>query len=105
LILFEAPFSFDGRIGRLEYGLTTAAYWAFNLACLDIASADLDLALRLVVLVCILVFGWFYFAQGAKRCHDMGLSGWWQLIPFFNIFMMINKQVAVNAYNQDPDGQ
>jgi len=39
----------------------------------------------------ILFYFWFWFAQGAKRCHDLGKSGWWQFIPLY-IFWMIFKK-------------
>ncbi|MBQ5925806.1 MAG: DUF805 domain-containing protein, partial [Paludibacteraceae bacterium] len=32
---------------------------------------------------------WFFFAQGAKRCHDRGNSGWYILIPLYWIWLMI----------------
>lgn len=41
-------------------------------------------------LIIILHF-WFWFAQGAKRCHDLGKSGWWQLIPFYILWMLFQK--------------
>ena len=51
-------------------------------------------------------FLWFFWAQGAKRCHDMGKSGWWQLIPFFP-FVMIFKEgdSHSNEYGDNPKGK
>jgi uncharacterized membrane protein YhaH (DUF805 family) len=92
--VFEAPFSFQGRIGRPEYIITSVMQFAFNFACLQIMDADLSIPLALLTLACVLVFAWFYLAQGAKRCHDMGISGWWQLIPFFSFYMMIKAGVG-----------
>jgi uncharacterized membrane protein YhaH (DUF805 family) len=37
---------------------------------------------------CIPLFG-FMLAQGLKRCHDTGNSGWLQLIPGFFFWMML----------------
>ena len=34
---------------------------------------------------------WFIWAQGAKRCHDYGESGWLQLIPLYPIYMLFKK--------------
>lgn len=36
---------------------------------------------------------WTLLAFGAKRCHDLGKSGWWQLVPFFFILMMFKDGV------------
>ena len=38
---------------------------------------------------------WFLLAQGAKRCHDTGRSGWWQLIP---MFWIAKGEIKANKY-------
>ncbi len=42
-------------------------------------------------LVLRLVISWFLLAQGAKRSHEIGLSGWWQIVPFFWVFLLVKK--------------
>lgn len=41
-----------------------------------------------VALLFYIPFIWFLLAQGAKRCHDRGRSGWWQLLPFYGILLL-----------------
>jgi len=46
---------------------------------------------------------WFFIAQGAKRCHDYGSSGWWQIVPFCPIVMIFWKgQPETNKYGYNP---
>ena len=48
---------------------------------------------------------WFAYAQGAKRCHDMGRSGWWQLIPFYVFVMLfVEGDHRENEYGPSPKG-
>jgi uncharacterized membrane protein YhaH (DUF805 family) len=52
-------------------------------------------------------------AVGARRLHDVGMSGWWQLINFVPVigFLMLlfwtlrDGQVGANAYGPDPKGR
>jgi uncharacterized membrane protein YhaH (DUF805 family) len=46
---------------------------------------------------------WFRLAQGAKRCHDIGKNGWWQIIPFY-IFVMLfqDGDLGRNEYGSNP---
>ena len=46
---------------------------------------------------------WFQWAQGAKRCHDRNCSGWWQLVPFYALWMLFaDGERGLNQYGPDP---
>lgn len=57
------------------------------------------LALGLIPMV------WFVIVQGVKRCHDLGKSGFFQLIPFYRIWMLFaDGQIGNNVYGPNPKG-
>ena len=45
----------------------------------------------IIILIVELVFLMLIFFLGAKRCHDLGKSGWWQFIPFYILWMLFKK--------------
>ena len=46
---------------------------------------------------------WILLAQGAKRCHDRGNSGWYQIIPFYYFVMWFGEgERNRNQYGEDP---
>ena len=46
---------------------------------------------------------WLFWAQGAKRCHDRGNSGWYQLIPFYFFVMLFGEgEPYENRFGPDP---
>lgn len=105
--MFQNPFSFDGRIRRLEYGLTFIIYvvvYAIIMAISGgVAAAGSSSFLPLLVFVLIIPLVWFVWAQGAKRCHDVGRSGWWQLIPFyFFVLLFQDGDRNRNEYGTNP---
>jgi uncharacterized membrane protein YhaH (DUF805 family) len=109
--MFKNPFSFEGRIRRTEYGVShfMAIFGLFIIASIfgligGSLNADDDLITALLVLVYI-PYCWFIWAQGAKRCHDLGNSGWWQLIPFYGLWLLFQDgQVGANQYGENPKG-
>jgi uncharacterized membrane protein YhaH (DUF805 family) len=46
---------------------------------------------------------WFIWSQGAKRCHDIGASGWMQLVPFYILWMIFQEgEPFKNNYGANP---
>jgi uncharacterized membrane protein YhaH (DUF805 family) len=91
--MFSAPFSFKGRIRRMEYGLSIIIYsisYGIVMAMIENFSF---VALAIIPLI------WFMLAQGAKRCHDRGNSGWFQIIPFYSLWMLFAEgDQQANSY-------
>lgn len=108
--MFKAPFSFEGRIRRTEYGLSLIIY-SFYLVFIQLiigagSSSSYDsnngaaAFLYLILLIPGLIFLW---AQAAKRCHDVGNSGWWQLIPFYGLWLLFQDgDAGANTYGVNP---
>lgn len=85
-------FSFQGRIGRLEYLLSLVCFSLAWLGIVSVCSALFDEELlRLIGICASIIYYSFILAQGAKRCHDLGHSGWFQLIPFYVLAMLFVK--------------
>lgn len=106
--MFKRPFSFKGRIRRLEYGLSIIIYY---LACLIVgfilgAAGVNDNNFTVLFYIMLIPAYWFLWAQGAKRCHDRGNSGWYQLIPFYGLWMLFGDgEEYANDYGTDPKGR
>jgi uncharacterized membrane protein YhaH (DUF805 family) len=104
--MFQNPFSFEGRIRRTEYCLSYLIYMASGYV-MDLFidgnfSTDIALIANLVLLVPIV---WFMLAQGAKRCHDRDNSGWFQIIPFYILWMAFADSIpGTNEYGDNPKG-
>jgi uncharacterized membrane protein YhaH (DUF805 family) len=44
-----------------------------------------------------------YLAVSAKRLHDVGKSGWFMLIPIYNLVLFVTDgEAAPNAYGDVP---
>lgn len=119
--MFKAPFSFDGRIRRIEYFLSGLVcgivVWiamllgvgTFLLGAGSGSAAGSAFGL-LIGVVAIIAAIWFSLAQGIKRLHDLDKSGWLILIcyiPFvgwiFALYMLFaDGTVGPNQYGPDP---
>ena len=85
--MFKAPFSFDGRIRRIEYflsgiigGIVSSIAWALGVGTFVLGaasgSAGGSVFGLLIGLAAMIASIWFSLAQGVKRLHDLNKSGW-----------------------------
>lgn len=126
--MFRHPFSFKGRITRSEYVISLGMYvYSFIIfgiliigmfGVLDGFSDEMELSsdslfvflffFVLFPLFILFVYHscWFIFAQGVKRCHDLGYNGWYQFLPLYCLWMMFaNGDEGSNEYGPDPKGR
>ena len=119
--MFKAPFSFDGRIRRIEYflsgivgGIVTwiamllgVGTFIFGASSGSAGGSVFGLLIGLAALVASV---WFSLAQGVKRLHDLNKSGWLILLMFipivnaiFGLYMLFaDGTVGPNQYGADP---
>ena len=105
--MFKNNFSIQGRIRRLEWGLSIIIYYlivfviGFLLGYFGI-SDGVTYGLGTLYISIIPPTIWL-FMQGAKRCHDRGNSGWFQLIPFYGLWMLFGDgEKKENQYGPNP---
>ena len=100
--MFKNPFSFDGRIRRSEYGISFIINSIVSLILMSINAASNGSAIG-IVLLCYIPLCWFGLAQGVKRCHDLGNSGWYVIIPFYALWLIFQDgQPGQNQYGMNP---
>jgi len=88
--LFKRLFSFKGRIRRSEYLMSM------------FICTILFMIPSIIIWIPLLCY---YFAQGAKRCHDIGNNGWFQLIPLYGLVMLfVDSEPGKNKYGDNPKG-
>ena len=105
--MFRRPFSFKGRIRRTEYCLSLLMYYiiVYGAGFLLDFFARTTLSDTIVVLYFVIIIPalWFFWAQNTKRCHDLGHSGWFQLIPFYIFWMMFaSGDAETTGYGTNP---
>ena len=117
-ILEEEPeqhsvFSFKGRISRLQYWV--ALFGGFCVFCVPLLLAlalmneNVENASNSIFAICVMLWVFLYYyiicAVGAKRCHDLGHSGWFQLIPFYGFVMLFSSaDDEGNEYGEKNNG-
>lgn len=99
--MFSSPFSFDGRIRRTEYGISLIIY----VLVATFVNAIVESGEVPIIGLAYIPILWFIWAQGAKRCHDVGNNGWWQIIPFYILWLLFQDgQPSLNEYGPNPKG-
>jgi len=106
--MFAAPFSFTGRIRRSEYGISCILgfFYMYAVMFVLIVATNMNMnaeAVTLLYLALYFPYLWFILAQGAKRCHDRNHSGWYQIIPFYKLWMLFaGGDYGRNDYGESP---
>ena len=104
--MFRAPFSFKGRIRRMEYCLSLTLVYIINFLPIMGMNSNNDYIAIICTVIYLLLYIpklWFLLAQGAKRCHDKSNSGWWQIIPFYFLILMFGQgDEGSNKYGDSP---
>ncbi len=106
--MFKNPFGFNGRIRRLEFGLSYIIYIIGYTAIITLTKAlgqgnEVFSVFGLVLLIPCL---WFFFAQGTKRCHDRNNPGWYLIVPFYIFWMLFaESEYGENDYGDNPKGE
>ncbi|MTI29766.1 DUF805 domain-containing protein [Xanthovirga aplysinae] len=99
--MFSKPFSFEGRIRRTEYGISFIVY----MIIITFVNAIVESGEFPIIGLTYIPLLWFMWAQGAKRCHDIGKSGWFQIIPFYIFWMLFTTSAkGINDYGLNPKG-
>lgn len=88
------------HIEKLMYVVGFVAWFAYFLL-FDIEHSDGNGGVILLFLACTVAFFWFLYAQCAKRCHDLGKSGAWMFVPFWNVLLFFAEgEEQDNQYGQ-----
>ena len=101
--MLKTLFSFKGRTRRFEYGLSLLL--SFMAApFISIIGQSSDIAS--VAYVFFIPLLWFQLAQSIQRCHDIGKSGYYILIPLFGLWMLFaDSEPGTNEYGPNPKGK
>ncbi|HXP48636.1 MAG TPA: efflux RND transporter permease subunit, partial [Bacteroidia bacterium] len=106
--MFRNIFSFNGRIRRTEYWISQlTAIVVFLIFKLWILPASIGSGTQVFAqalnIITVLVMVWIMIAQSAKRCHDIGKEGWWQLVIFWNLILFVkDSDKEANEYGESP---
>ncbi|MDR2684017.1 MAG: DUF805 domain-containing protein [Prevotellaceae bacterium] len=112
-ILDHSVFSMEGRIARKEYAYFFVAgiLYAVLLTAFQIVFPNfhfpefIEKEKYTMVILGLLMLSPFVIlvTKSVQRCHDLGVNGFYQLIPLFFLFMLFIKgQNCPNKYGKNP---
>ena len=113
--MFQSPFSFKGRIRRLEYFISYLILCLYNCIIsvtgdmLEVQDSEITDGQAYLIVLMLALYGiaiLFTIAQSVKRSHDLGHNGWFILIPFYGLWLLFcDGEKHTNKYGPDPKGR
>ena len=94
---------FTGRARRSEYW-----YFALFSTIISFSLSFAELTLEVPYISTFYSFAVMLpsIAVGVRRMHDVGKSGWYLLIPIYNLILAVTPGViGANEYGEDPKGE
>ena len=80
---------FSGKATRKEFLSFYLFYLVKNVAAGFVGSSLIENLVTLGLITPLI-------ACGARRMHDVGKSGWFQLIPFYNLYLLIQPSQPIH---------
>ena len=101
--MFHNPLSFEGRIRRTEFLISLLIYILGVILLNFFIKEQSNIGGITIISLGFVPLHWFFWAQSTKRCHDVGVSGWYQIIPFYTIWMLLaGGNSEKNKYGDNP---
>ncbi len=96
--------NFEGRARRREYWYFTLFYYLLSLPLIFVDQAiDPEIGYAGIIYSLGMIIP--SIAVAVRRMHDVGKSGWYILIPIYNLVLFCtNGDVGTNEYGNDPKG-
>ncbi|MFK7813435.1 MAG: DUF805 domain-containing protein [Maribacter sp.] len=95
--------NFTGRSRRKEFWMFVLFHFIFLYGTVIIGAALEVTALFVVAGIYVIATIIPYWALAVRRMHDIGKSGWFFLIPYYNIYLCcLNGEFGNNQYGPDP---
>lgn len=93
--------NFNGRARRKEYWFFMLFYYVLYFLFFGLAY----IASFFAIFNVIMAFGLLVpsIAVSIRRMHDSGKSGWFMLVPFYNLYLALKAgDIGTNQYGEDP---
>ena len=101
----ESIISAKGRIRRTTYWTRALIVAVPSWAIRFIIESSHESGLVFILSIINLVLAIFIIIQGVKRMHNVNKSGWYLLIPIYNLILAFTAgTVGPNDYGDDPKG-
>ncbi|MBC7425959.1 MAG: DUF805 domain-containing protein [Bacteroidia bacterium] len=92
--MLKRSFSFNGRARKKEYFLSVVIFLVLVYGgsyFIDVITnsitgknfSEKSSAMEWLEVLILIIAYWFMLSQSTRRCHDIGRSGWWCLLPFY----------------------